>query len=45
LVVVGPATLDGELQVSYTNGFAPQQVHNFNVLSGASRVGAVWMPI
>jgi hypothetical protein len=40
LVVAGPATLDGALQVSFTNGFAPQPGDFFNVLSCASRSGA-----
>jgi hypothetical protein len=40
LVVNGPATLDGALQVSFTNGFAPQPGDFFNVLSCASRSGA-----
>ena len=40
LVVNGPATLDGGLQVSFTNGFAPKPGDFFNVLSYASRSGA-----
>jgi hypothetical protein len=40
LAVAGPATLDGALQVSFTNGFAPQPGDFFNVLTCAARSGA-----
>jgi hypothetical protein len=39
LVVNGPATLDGALQVSYTNGFMASNGDSFNVLSYTSRSG------
>ena len=40
LVVSGPATLAGTLQLSLTNGFAPKEGDSFNVLSYGSRSGA-----
>lgn len=39
LVVNGPVTLDGALQVSFTNGFAAGSGDFFNVLSYGSRAG------
>jgi hypothetical protein len=40
LVVTGPVTLDGALQVSFINGFVAGSGDSFNVLSYASRCGA-----
>ncbi|MCW5553721.1 MAG: hypothetical protein KIS67_16380 [Verrucomicrobiae bacterium] len=39
LVVAGPATLDGALQVAYLNGFTPALDQEFRVLSYGSRSG------